>query len=456
VVETEKVVQRQGLRKLWFSTVSYLKYIRNTPRGVLLVAIFLLGFIMRGPIAAVAPIAGTLADKFSVSSASVGALSGIPLLCFAAFAPVASYLIGKKGLEFTLLLAALISMLGITLRAFGNFEVVVFSTVLIGASVGLQNICVPILAARDFPSRFALVTSINSMTTNLGNVFATALTVPLVALLSVELALLSWFLLATVFLVIWLIYIYRRRRGASRKFIREQRRTAQAARRATALNSESFVTPEKRGTKIFVSETVDNSSATRRISRLKFTYAICILFSCQCISFFGLSAWLPSIFQSLGMSASNAGVASSIFQLFGICGAIITVPLLKKLLFTRTFVIIGVSWILLPLGLLLLPKLWFIWLVFAGFAQAANYIILFAKISAFSNNQSEIRKFSAVVQMVAYTLASLAPSCLATIHELCGNWTLPLVLVTVILVVMLLAGIYAHSRPNASESTTTS
>ncbi|MDR1448584.1 MAG: MFS transporter [Candidatus Ancillula sp.] len=436
------------------SAVSYLLYIRNTPRGILLVSIFILGFIMRGPIAAVAPIADTLASKFATSSASIGALSGIPLLCFAAFAPVASYLIGKKGLEFTLLIAAIISMLGITFRAFGNLQLVVFSTILIGASIGLQNICIPILAARDFPKRFALATGINSVTMNLGNVFATAFTAPLVVILGLQLALLSWILLVAVFLIIWIIYIYRRRRGASRKFIREEKKIAKAARRATSLNSESFITPVKHTSKIFIPSVTDNSSATRKISKLRFTYSMCIVFSCQCFAFFGLSAWLPSIFRSLGMDTSNAGAASSIFQLFGIFGSICVVPLLKRLSFTRSFIIIGTCWILLPLGLLFAPKLWFIWLMLAGFAQSGNYIITFSKISAFSKNQSEIRKFSAVIQMVAYALASTAPSVIAAIHDYSGHWSSSLWSIALILTIMLVAGIWAHSLPDYKEETT--
>jgi CP family cyanate transporter-like MFS transporter len=451
VTKNEVKANNKMLKTLRSSVLWYMRYVRNTPRGVLLVAIFLLGFIMRAPISAIAPIAEVLADKFDTSLASVGALSGIPLLCFAMFAPVASYLIGKKGLEFTLLVAGLISAFGVTLRAVGSFKIVVLSTVLIGMSIGLQNICVPLLAARDFPRKFTLINGINSVTMSLGQFFATALTTPLVVFMGVELTLLSWLVLVVIFLVVWLIYVYRKRRGASRKFIREASKISRAARTATSLNSESFVAPVKSRSKIFVSEKVDDSSTIRKISKLRFTYSICLVFSCQCFSFFGLSAWLPSIFQSLGMDPSGAGVASSIAQLFGILGSICVVPLLKRLSFTRTFIVIGIFWIILPLGLLFAPRFWLLWLACSGIAQAANYIITFSKISAFSRNQSEIRKFSAVVQMVAYTLASLAPSVVASIHDCTGDWTAPLWSFTAVLAIMLFVGVYAHSRQNYSE-----
>lgn len=428
----------------------YLRKIRHTPKGILVLCIFLIGFILRGPMAAVAPIVHELESAYQIDQATVGWLSGIPVFCYAAFSPLASYLIGKRGLERTFIISIVGGSVAVIMRSlpYGGFYIMFFATVLMGASVALGNIAIPLIAARDFPKRFALITGLASATMNLGNVFAFAFTVPLANIFGFRVALLLWLVIDLVVLLFWVIYIFRKKRGKSRSAFykqgidwKERKKLLKAERVALDKSSEAYITSRNSA-----NITVVEAKPSRKIHKLPFTYfAICV-FTCQCVGFFGLSAWLPSIFQSLGYTPSFAGTASSLFQLLGIVGSVAVSFMLPKLNFFKSYVIIGGFWILLPYGLLFIPQLWYIWIVLAGFAQGANYILMFTKIADYSRTQRETRKLSAATQMTAYFAAGVTPSILGAIYGVCLSWNVILVIISAIMTIMLISGLIMYKK----------
>jgi CP family cyanate transporter-like MFS transporter len=436
---------------------SFYKYVRHTPKGLLVVGIFLIGFILRGPAAAVAPIASTLQGTFQIDNATVGLLSGIPVFCFALFSPLAAAIISRRGLEFTFIASISVIFCGIVLRSFGGFTLMLVATVIVGLGVAFGNISIPLIAARDFPKRFAIVTGLASATMNLGNVAAMSLTVPITNLVGFRLALASWALISLAILGVWVLYIFRKQRGKSRKQFeldgidwherkKELKRTRKAALLASKLGAENYSCIDDSAQTGDVVKSADPVQKSRNIWKMPFTYGICVVFICQCFAFFSLTAWLPSIFESFNMDTTFAGIASSFFQLFGIIGSVSVAGLVKRFDFTKSFAIIAIFWATLPFGLLIAPQFWFIFMVLAGFAQGANYILMFTKIADYAKTTKETQNLSAATQMSAYFVAGVSPSILGAVHQSVNNWQLPLTMVAICMSIMLVVGILTYYK----------
>ena len=77
-------------------------------------------------------------------------------------------------------------------------------------------------------------------------------------------------------------------------------------------------------------------------------------FGGQAFSYYGVTAWLPSyLHDELGMSAAEAGAASSIFQILAIVGGL-GVPFAAKYMSTTAVAVtLGALWTAVPAGLLL-------------------------------------------------------------------------------------------------------
>jgi MFS transporter, CP family, cyanate transporter len=71
--------------------------------GLLLAAIVLLGFQLRSPLVALAPIASAAEAGWHVSSTGFGLLTTVPLLCFGLATPIAAMLQRRIGLEAAIL-----------------------------------------------------------------------------------------------------------------------------------------------------------------------------------------------------------------------------------------------------------------------------------------------------------------------------------------------------------------
>ncbi|MDR1861979.1 MAG: MFS transporter [Candidatus Ancillula sp.] len=424
----------------------FLHSVRNKPNGVLLLSIILVGLIARAPTSVYAPVAAYLEPHFGVDHATFGWLSGIPVFCFALFTPLASRFIAKRGLDDAFLTGIIITTLGVALRLVDNFLVLFIATIIIGAGIAFMNTTVPLMAARSFPKKFAIVTGTYSSFCNLGVVFAFSFTAPFADIIGWQLSMFMWFFMCVLNILVFVIYIFRRKRGKSRKQFRvdgedwsQIKKLRQISKKATEFDAESYVQPAG------VSETVEEARNSRQIHRQAFTYGICLLFICQCVAYFTFAAWLPKILQdTLNMDASTAGIASSMFPLMGIFGSIAVTPFLKRVGVLPSFIGIALGWLMLPLGLLFLPELWAVWCAAAGICQAANYVTMFDAIKKWSKTSEETRKLSSATQVSAYICAGISPSLFGAIHDATLQWPIVISLLGVTLFIMLLSGFLTY------------
>lgn len=368
----------------------------KVPRSwILLAAIGLIALNMRGPFVAVAPVVGLMQQELGFSPVELGLLTGIPVLCFALASPLASLTGRKLGAEAAISLTLLGVLLGIIVRSAGSGATVMLGTAILGIAITIGNIAVPLIIRRDFaPARQATAMGIYTAALNIGSFVTAMVMAPLAGLLGWRLALGACGLFAVAAVLAWLFAFGNR-----------------------AFRPEPVPMPDA------------GRAGIKRASRW-ITVGLTVGFAGQAFSYYGVTAWLPSILaDELGMTAAGAGAGSSLFQILAIVGGL-GVPLAARFASTTAVgLTLGLLWVTVPAGLLLAPGLWWLWSSFGGIAQGGGITLVFIAIIRLARDQASAGRMSAVVQGVGYSFGALAPTLLGYVNGVSGSWAGPLLMV---------------------------
>lgn len=387
----------------------------HLPRWLLLTALLGVALNLRAPITSVPPIVDDVSRGLGLTTAGVGLLTSVPVLCFALFTPAASAVVARIGPERAVGVALLGVLAGTALRSAGSAPLALLGTAVLGIGITVGNVAVPVVIARDFHRRAAPVTGLYSATMNVGSAFTTVLTVPLATAFGWQWALAGWGLLAVLAVAAWF--------PAGRDLAAQH--AAGTARRV--LPHDVALDPDQR----------------RAIRRL--VVVLSVAFAGQAAGYYAITAWLPTILgDRLGLGAAAAGGAAAPFQLCAVVGALLVPALLARVLSFRA-VSLGISllWLSLPLGLLVAPGAWLVWVCLAGAAQGGNFTAIFTLVAQRSPSLAAARRASAVVQTSGYACAAVAPPLLGAVHDATGGWTVPLLLVAGLLSMMATALVVA-------------
>jgi CP family cyanate transporter-like MFS transporter len=115
---------------------------------LLLGAIVLLGFQLRGPLVALAPVAREAQQGWGISAPAFGLLTSLPLLCFGLATPVALVLLRRLGVEAALRAGLAGVVLATVLRSFDGYGVALVASILLGVAITVGNVLVPTLIRR--------------------------------------------------------------------------------------------------------------------------------------------------------------------------------------------------------------------------------------------------------------------------------------------------------------------
>ncbi|HEV7623656.1 MAG TPA: MFS transporter [Amnibacterium sp.] len=361
--------------------------------GLLLPGIVLLGFQLRSPLVALAPIASAAEAGWHVSSTGFGLLTTVPLLCFGLATPVAAILQRRIGLEAAILVSIGGIVAATVLRSIDGFAVALVAVVVLGLSITIGNVLVPAMIRRDVPRRGRpAATGLYSVSINVGTWLTSIATVPVAAIFGWRAAAAAWSVAGVAAAVVWIVLL----------------RRARSVPPTTVLMRPPRYRPDR------------------------LAILLGLGFACQAFSYYGVTTWLPTLLaDERGYTPAVAGTVSSVFQLAGACGSI-GVPILTLRLSRRTILaIIGVLWISLPVGLLVAPEQFVLFGVLGGAAQGGAFAAIFTIIAEVGGDPNRTTSLSAFVQTVGYVVAALAPPAVGAVHQLTGGWTAPMVLVLV-------------------------
>lgn len=379
-----------------------------------------LAITLRAPLVAVPPVLSEIARDLGVTDASAALMTSIPVLCFGLLTPPSSWLLRRTGLRLAGVICILGLIVGSVVRVGGSFALALIGTTILGAAITIGNLVAPVLIGRVFPQSAPVLTGSYSATLNVGATAATAATAGLAVSWGWQLATAWWGVgLGLIALVVWLATCPR------------------APMEWDAPRQQADGTPEP--------------VARRSVLRWPTAWFLAGAFSCQSLSYYAVTTWLPGALRDdLGMTAATAGAAAAVFQIAGIAGPFLVPALIATLRPSeRTLVLtIATAWISLPLGMLLAQGWWPVWVGLGGIAQGGFFTTIFLLVIRRSQSNDENRRLSAMVQTIGYCVAAVGPVLLGAAVSRVESWSFVYGTVAVVLALMTTSALFAiRQRP---------
>ncbi|WP_026455464.1 MFS transporter, partial [Saccharomonospora iraqiensis] len=179
-----------------------------------------------------------------------------------------------------------------------------------------------------------------------------------------------------------------------------------------------------------------------RMWREPLAWAVAVFLGCQSISYYAVTAWLPTLLiEDVGVAPDLAGGAMSAFQLLGIGGTLL-IPLLSGRRPNQSWLGLGIvcGWVVLGVGLLLWPSAWPAWVAVGGVVQGAGISFAFTVLVLRAHDAAAARSLSSMVQLVGYSLGAAGPVAFGALFGATGGWTAPLLLLLAVSVAMAVSG----------------
>jgi CP family cyanate transporter-like MFS transporter len=183
----------------------------------------------------------------------------------------------------------------------------------------------------------------------------------------------------------------------------------------------------------------------RELTRDPITWHLTIFFALQSFGFYALLAWMPSIFQSHGLSATYSGLLLGLSGIMAVPAALL-IPMLATRVGEQGLIALAMAAITLGgyAGLLLAPaSAPELWAILIGFGQGASFPLALTMIVLRSGSARFTSALSTHVQGGGYLLAAAGPVLVGALHDATGSWTASLVLLMVALIPQVLTGIGA-------------
>ncbi len=370
-----------------------------------LIALLAVALCMRSAITGVGPLLGTLREQLGLSPTSAGLLSSLPLLLFAACAPVAR-LARNHGTERMLLLALAALLAGLLLRSEGHVPTLFVGTLVLAGGIAVANILLPILVKQHFPARIPAITSAYATMIGVSAAVGSGLAAPLARWLpgGWRGSLCSWAVPVVVALVVWF--------------------------------------PHTRHD-LHVTSVADTSHARLPWSS-PLAWQVTGYMGLQSMVFYVTVAWYPTMLQDAGLTVEASGWLLTLYQVAALGGGL-AMPILirgsadQRFLAASTGLLSAVG----TLGMLLAPSWGFLWMVLLGLGTGPALILALSFMGLRATGPRSAGSLSLMAQSLGYLLASVGPVSFGAIHELSGGWLWPMLMLAIAAVAMVGCGLGA-------------
>jgi CP family cyanate transporter-like MFS transporter len=372
----------------------------------LAVGLMIISFNLRPAIVAVSPLLTEIQATFGLSSAGVGLLSTLPLLCFGLLAPLAPRLVHRFGSGVVLLGCLFTLLAGVLVRSLPTLAGLFLGTLLIGIGVAIANVLMPGILKQDFPDHVGIMVGLYTMMLSAGAAFAAGTTVPLYRVLgrNWHLAVGFWALPVALAIVLWLPS-----RALGRRAPSVQRRPISGLWRSSV------------------------------------AWSLTIFMGLQSLEFYATVTWLPTIFRDRGTPSETAGLLLALVSIVGMLGAFVAPWIAHKMTDQRLGVAIGTGTMALGIaGLLVDPHhLDVLWAVLLGWGQGSSIGLALMMMVVRASSRDEAMALSGMVQGLGYLIASVGPVLIGGLLDFSHGWSVPLIVLLVLLGFQAIAGDYA-------------
>jgi MFS transporter, CP family, cyanate transporter len=358
-----------------------------------LAGLVLVALALRPQLASIGPLTGRIVDDLGVSHAFVGLLTTIPILCMGLFAPLGPALAGRVGARRAIAIAAGTVALAGLARAVAPGEAAMLALTLpIGVATAMAGPVLAMFVRGSLPDHRVAGTAAYAGGTTLGQAIAAGIVVPLAVVLVGWRASLGVVSAASALgVVAWLSL------------------TAGAAGHASSGAGQVHV----RGPQLPV--------------RRPLVWAIGLLFGIQSAVFYGTNAWLPSYYAEQGWDPAAAAALLSVASFAGLA-AIIAAPVLARRGVQRRQALTGaaLSAVVGIGGVILAPGLAWAWVAVLGAGLGMLFTTVLTLPTDVAADAREAGGASALMLLVGYLLASVAPLALGAVRDVTGSFAVSL------------------------------
>ncbi|MDR3241957.1 MAG: MFS transporter [Lactobacillaceae bacterium] len=263
----------------------------------LLIALVLVGFVMRSQVTTLPLILDDIAITLHVQSGDLGIITTIPLVMFMLVSNFASKTVQLIGLKKALMGSLLLICAGSDLRIVPSFSAMIGGTILIGLGVAHLNVLMPAFLMEYAPNKIALYTSAYSFSMMFGVAVFNLLTAHIVYTAGLPTMMFVLFSVPAIALLTWIVVTWR----------------LQAAKQDEGANPETK--QENKPIKVW--------------TKIK-AWPFLLVFGGQSLINYTFVAWMPSLMSFHHLTATQIGIAMSMKAFIGMPMSMIIPNLLVR------------------------------------------------------------------------------------------------------------------------------
>lgn len=384
------------------------------------------------PTVSLGPVIAVVSEDAGLTLAQAGALTSIPVFCFALLTPVAARAIGVLGINRAFVLASVGIALGLVLRSTGPIPALFAGSVLLGSCIALINIAIPTLITRRYRHRALLMSGLQTSATNIGSAVSALVSAPLVALLGWQLGLGIWSAVSLLAALVWWWRFGIARDGA----------TPDAS--APPVPDVAEAVAESAGLVRPAPAVPDGQERPRRPGwKVPLAWVLGLTFVFHGICYFAVSTWLPLLLQERsGLSENAAGACVAVFMALGIVGPLM-LPLMLRLPRVELWMLMTLTtsgWLLCILLLAAAPGLWPAAVLIGGLAQGATFTVIVTFGVHVAADEVQSRGIQATLQTIGFGGSAVGPILIGAVLDATGSWEAPLGVLVGIAVALVAVG----------------
>lgn len=375
-------------------------------------ALIMMGVCLRLIFGSSSAVLAEIRGAYGLSGAEVALLTTGPVICLGLFSAAAPRLARRYTAVVVATVAVAMVAVGSALRIAPSWFVLLGGTMLAGAGIALGNVLGPVLVRIFFPHRIGLMTGLFTAMVCVSTGFSSALTVPGATALggSWRGALALWAIPALIAAVLLATVTVR--------YLRFRRSVPEADGAA------------ERG-------------AARTVLRSPVAWAVTGFMGLQSLQAYALIGWVPTIYRDRGLSAETAGAMLAIGGLLSVLTALSFPQWAARRRDQRIVAVAAVALQAIGVaGVLAFGTGIGGWIanVFVGFGLGAMISLAVTMMNLRAATTSQAVSLSAMSQTVGYLFAAWGPMLMGVLHGVHDDWTLPLIVLLVLLVPLLLCG----------------
>jgi CP family cyanate transporter-like MFS transporter len=375
---------------------------------LLAVGMVLVAANLRAAASSVGPLLDRIRDDLGLSSTAAGALTTLPVLCFGLVAPLGPALARRIGYQAAVGAALASVVAGLAIRLIPGIAPLYLGTTVAGAGIAVGNVLLPVLVRRSFHEHAGAMTGIYTTALVGSAALAASVSVPLANAFndSWRASLGFWAAPAMLGLLAWTPQLRRHERDAG---------------------SSTDARP------------------ARSLLRDRLAWQVTLYFGFQSAGFYIVLSWLPTIFQSHGVSRTSAGLLLGVSMIVGLPGALLLPRVAARARTQGRFAVAYSCFVAVGMVGLLVAPTWapYLWVVLIGIGQQASFPLALMLVVLRSRSVAETAGLSTLMQGVGYVMAAAGPVAVGALHDLTDSWDPAIVVLLVLLVFQVFSGLGA-------------